>query len=85
MHAPVIDATGLTGQFNIHWEMPQAKPGDTQALAAAIEELSGKKLAMLGSGASQMAGELYAWPRVFERLFCIYREVCANYKGNGQG
>ena len=23
----------------------------------------------------------YGWPRVFEELFCIYREVCSNYRG----
>jgi hypothetical protein len=23
---------------------------------------------------------LSSWPRVFEQLFCIYREVCANYR-----
>jgi hypothetical protein len=27
---------------------------------------------------------LHAWPQVFERLFCIYLEVCANYKGNSE-
>jgi hypothetical protein len=34
----------------------------------------------MGSAAAKAAAERYAWPMVFERLFCIYREVCASYK-----
>ena len=83
---PVVGIRGsYMDRIIFHEQRSWAIENTAQALADAIEELSGKKLSMLGSGASQMAGELYAWPRVFERLFCIYREVCANYKGNGQG
>jgi len=34
----------------------------------------------LGRSAAERAAREYAWPRVFERLFSIYREVCAEYK-----
>jgi hypothetical protein len=34
----------------------------------------------LGQIASRLADERHAWSRVFERLFCIYREVCAKYR-----
>ena len=83
---PVVGIRGsYMDRIIFHEQESWALENTTEALADAIEELSGKKLSMLGSGASQMAGELYAWQRVFEGLFCIYREVCANYKGNGQG
>jgi alpha-1,6-mannosyltransferase len=50
------------------------------ALASAIEGASTKKLSILGESAARAAENLYSWPRVFEELFCIYREVCANYR-----
>ena len=34
----------------------------------------------LGATAARVAAERYSWPRVFEGLLCIYREVCANYR-----
>ena len=51
-----------------------------RALADAIEAFCGKDLKSLGATAAKAAAEGYSWPRVFERLFCIYREVCANYR-----
>ncbi|MGH7938938.1 MAG: glycosyltransferase, partial [Chthoniobacterales bacterium] len=51
-----------------------------EALAEAIEDLSTQELGSLGEIVSQRAREHYAWPRVFERLFCIYREACGNYR-----
>ena len=50
------------------------------ALADAIEGSSAKKLSLLGETAARAAENLYSWPRVFEELFCIYREVWANYR-----
>ena len=61
-----------------HW----ADDNTAEALAEAIEQASEKELPRLGKEAAKRAAQLHAWPRVFERLFCIYREVCANYKGN---
>ncbi len=49
------------------------------ALANAIEGANSKKLSALGERAARATENLYSWPRVFEELFCIYREVCANY------
>ena len=51
-----------------------------EALADAIEDFSAKKLSRLGETAAENAESLYSWPSVFEELFCIYREVCANYR-----
>ena len=50
-----------------------------EALAQAIEQFSAKNLSILGEEAAGKVAEFHAWPRVFDRLFCIYREVCANY------
>ena len=44
MHAPVIDETGFTGRFNIHWEWTRPEPPDNRALEAAIEERLGLTL-----------------------------------------
>ncbi|MBA3960935.1 MAG: glycosyltransferase [Chthoniobacterales bacterium] len=52
------------------------------ALAGAVEDLSRQDLVAIGQVASEHAREHYAWPRVFERLFCIYREVQANYRAS---
>jgi alpha-1,6-mannosyltransferase len=81
---PVVGIHGsYMDRIIFHDQRDWARDNTPEALAEAIEELSGRKLSMLGGGASQLAGELHAWPRVFERLFCIYREVCANYNSNG--
>jgi hypothetical protein len=50
------------------------------ALATAIEECSPKKLSALGMDAARIARSSYSWSQVFEELFCIYREVRANYR-----
>ncbi len=81
---PVVGIRGTyMDRIIFHDQGDWARENTPEALADAIEELSGRKLSMLGGGASQLAGKLHAWPRVFERLFCIYREVCANYNRNG--
>jgi len=65
-----------------HDQRDWAHENTAEALAEAIEQMSKKKLSRLAKEAAERAAQLHAWPRVFERLFCIYREVCANYKGN---
>jgi alpha-1,6-mannosyltransferase len=57
-----------------------ASENTPEALAEAIDEASTKKLSILGESAARAAESLYSWPRVFEELFCIYRETCANYR-----
>jgi len=58
-----------------------ARENTPEALAEAIEQFTAGDLKAMGAGAAEAAAERYAWPRVFERLFSIYREVCAAYKG----
>jgi alpha-1,6-mannosyltransferase len=59
-----------------------ARENSPEALAEAIETFSAKHLPILGNKAAAVAAKRHAWPRVFDRLFCIYREVRANYNAN---
>jgi len=76
---PVVGIRGsrLDGII-LHDQEDWAAENNANALAGAIEQFSRRDLRLLGEVAAKGAAE-YAWPRVFERLFCIYREVCAKY------
>ena len=81
---PVVGIRGsYMDRIIFHEQEAWASENSPEALADAIERWSTKKLSMLGGDASRLAEELYSWPRVFEQLFCIYRQVCANYRTNG--
>jgi alpha-1,6-mannosyltransferase len=78
---PVVGIRGsYMDRIIFHDQESWAQDNSAPALANAIEELSGKKLSILGGTAAVAAQELHSWPRVFEQLFCIYREVCARYR-----
>ncbi len=80
---PVVGIRGsYMDRIIFHEQEWWARKNTAEALTDAIQALSLKKLQMLGSGAAGRAGADYAWPRVFEQLFCIYREVCSNYTGD---
>jgi alpha-1,6-mannosyltransferase len=78
---PVV---GIRGSYMddviCHDQKSWARENSPEALADAIEECSAKKLSTLGRNAARVAQSLYSWPRVFDELFCIYREVRANYR-----
>jgi alpha-1,6-mannosyltransferase len=76
---PVVGIRGsrLDGII-LHDQDGWAAENNAEALAAAIEQFSRRDLRAMGDLAAKGAAE-YSWPRVFERLFCIYREVCSNY------
>jgi alpha-1,6-mannosyltransferase len=78
---PVV---GIRGSYMdsviCHNQESWARENSPEALATAIEEYSAKKLSALGRNAARVARSLYSWPRVFEELFCIYRELRANYR-----
>jgi alpha-1,6-mannosyltransferase len=83
---PVVGIRGSAmDDLIFHEQKDWALENKAEALADAIERMSEKDLSRLGQEAAERAAQLHAWPRVFERLFCIYREVCANYKGNPAG
>jgi alpha-1,6-mannosyltransferase len=81
---PVVGIRGsrLDGII-LHDQEGWAAENDPAALADAIEHFSARDLKALGRSAAQKAAAEYAWPAVFDRLFCIYREVCANYRRSG--
>jgi alpha-1,6-mannosyltransferase len=82
---PVVGIRGSAmDDLIFHNQGNWAPENQAEALAGAIVQMSAKNLSILGELASAKAAQLHAWPRVFERLFCIYREVCANYKGNSE-
>jgi alpha-1,6-mannosyltransferase len=81
---PVVGIRGSAmDDLIFHEQKAWARENTPEALADAIERFSAKDLSLLGGEAAPTAARLHAWPRVFERLFCIYREVCANYTGSG--
>jgi alpha-1,6-mannosyltransferase len=77
---PVV---GIRGSYMdgiiCHDQKSWAQENSPDALADAIEDFSAKKLSAVGKTAAGATERLYSWPRVFEELFCIYREVRANY------
>jgi alpha-1,6-mannosyltransferase len=78
---PVVGIRGsYMDRIIFHDQQSWARENTPEALADAIEEVSDKKLSILGEKAAWAAESLYSWPRVFQELFCIYREVCANYR-----
>ena len=78
---PVVGIAGsYMDRIIFHDQGWWARENNPAALAAAIEEVAARPLEALSESASVAAAHSHAWPRVFERLFCIYREVCATYK-----
>jgi alpha-1,6-mannosyltransferase len=78
---PVV---GIRGSYmdNVicHDQDSWAVENSSDALANAIEECSDRKLSVLGRHAARVARSLYNWPRVFDELFCIYRELRSKYR-----
>ncbi|MGI8481902.1 MAG: glycosyltransferase [Chthoniobacterales bacterium] len=78
---PVV---GIAGSYMdrviLHHQEEWARENSAGALARAIEEIAEQDLAALGVKASQLVDERYSWRCAFQRLFCLYEEVCANYK-----
>jgi alpha-1,6-mannosyltransferase len=78
---PVVGIRGsYMDRIICHDQRSWAQENSPEALAAAIEDFSAKKLSALGKTAAGATERLYSWLRVFEELFCIYREVRANYR-----
>jgi alpha-1,6-mannosyltransferase len=78
---PVV---GIRGSYmdNVicHDQESWAIENSSDALANAIEECSDRKLSILGRNAARVARSLYSWSRVFDELFCIYRELRSKYR-----
>jgi alpha-1,6-mannosyltransferase len=79
---PVVGIHGSAmDDLIFHDQNDWARENTAEALSDAIEQFAARDLSTPGRQASEQAARLLAWPKVFERLFCIYREVCANYNG----
>jgi alpha-1,6-mannosyltransferase len=77
---PVVGIRGTyMDRIICHDQELWARKNTAEALAEAIEKSSTRKLSHSSKQAAKETGHLYGWPRVFEELFCIYRETCANY------
>jgi alpha-1,6-mannosyltransferase len=82
---PVVGIRGsYMDRIICHEQESWARENAPEALAEAIERLSAQKLQRLGGTAARHARRDYAWPHVFEHLFCIYREVCSDYKESNE-
>jgi alpha-1,6-mannosyltransferase len=78
---PVVGIRGSSmDRLIFHEQEAWARENSPEALAAAIEESSFRLYPGTGRSAAQVAEELYSWEVVFDQLFCIYREVCGNYR-----
>jgi alpha-1,6-mannosyltransferase len=78
---PVVGIRGsCMDKIICHDQKSWARENSAEALAHAIAGSATKKLLTLGRNAAKKARRLYSWERVFNELFCIYREVRANYR-----
>jgi alpha-1,6-mannosyltransferase len=77
---PVVGIRGsYMDRIIYHEQQSWAGENTAEALADAVESLNPEKLERLGRVAAQRAPLGHGWPRVFDELFSIYREVYANY------
>src|SRR4051794_38605622 len=78
---PVV---GIRGSYmdNVicHDQESWALEDSADALVDAIEDFSDRELSVMGRNAARVARSLYSWPRVFDELFCIYRELRSKYR-----
>jgi alpha-1,6-mannosyltransferase len=73
---PVVGIRGSAmDRIILHDQSSWAGENSAEALADAIEQTCARDLRSLGVTAAAAVAERYATSRVFERLFCIYREV----------
>jgi alpha-1,6-mannosyltransferase len=78
---PIVGIRGSSmDRIIFHEQETWAASNTPEALAHAIESSSTTALPALGRGAAHIAERFYSWDRVFDQLFCIYRDVCANYQ-----
>lgn len=73
---PVVGIRGsYMDRIIFHEQESWARENTAEALSDAIDDWSRKDLHALGTAASSLAEVRHSWPRVFDRLFGIYREV----------
>lgn len=78
---PVVGIRGsYMDEVIFHEQNAWAAENSAVALADAIKAMSQLDLPAIGAAAAVEA-RAYAWPRVFEKLFSIYRRVISDYMG----
>ena len=78
---PVVGIKGTyMDRVILHDQEGWATENTPEALAEAIESVSAQTKSIPASDISRMPAATYAWPSVFARQFCIYRDVCARYR-----
>ncbi len=78
---PVVGIRGTyMDEVILHDQSAWADANTPTALAEAIERMTTGDLRSLGNIAAANVAQQFAWPRVFERLFSVYREVIASYR-----
>jgi len=83
---PVLGIRGSSMErIVMHDQQWWADENTPAALADAIEATTARDCAALGRLAAERVAERYSWGRVFDRLFCIYRDVCENYNRGQAG
>lgn len=81
---PVVGIRGsCMDRVIFHDQECWAEENTSESLASAVETACARNLAKLGAQASPLVQEQFSWPRVFEQLFCIYREVTSGYRKHG--
>ena len=77
---PVIGIRGSAmDRVILHGQEAWARENSADALAGAIERFTLETPALSRAELSDLTSRRYSWTRVFEQLFCIYREVLAQY------
>lgn len=64
----------------LHDQESWALENSAAALAEAIERSTTRDLPAMGTTAAQRVAERFDWRRVFDRQFCFYRQICADYR-----
>ena len=78
---PVVGIRGsYMDKIICHDQRSWARENSPDALADTIECWATRKLLTIGRNAAKTARSLYSWDRIFDELFCIYRDVRANYR-----
>jgi alpha-1,6-mannosyltransferase len=78
---PVVGISGsYMDEVIQHDQSAWATTNKPDALAKAIEMMAANDLRAFGRTAAANVATRYAWPRVFDRLFSVYRDVITSYR-----
>lgn len=78
---PVLGIRGSAmDRIILHDQAHWADEDSAAALADAVERATRDDLHAAGSVAARRVAEQYAWPHIFDRLFCVYHRLCSEYK-----